>query len=61
MTNALPSSDAVHDSGRAAPGHGLLGAIASALHEAITQPIYRLLQKLILNRMQRIAARMHHA
>ena len=61
MTNDLPGRDTAHDTDRAASGHGPLRTIAGALHEAITLPVYRLMQKLILNRMQRIAARMHHA
>ena len=61
MTNALPVRDSGRDAVRTTLGHELLGTIAGALHEAITLPVCRLMQKLILNRMQRIAARMHHA
>ena len=40
---------------------GPLRQVAGAVHEAVTLPIYRFLQTLILDRVQRIAARMHHA
>ena len=61
MTSAVPTNDSGSDAPRTTLSHGALRAVGGALHEAITLPIYRLMQRLILNRMQRIAARMHHA